>query len=83
MARRMNERFQLRRERLNRVLNIMGFLPEHYARALDRYGKLNEESNTTIAWRSKEDGKNEFIFYPSLKWHLFLRSATQISNAYL
>lgn len=65
MARRMNERFQLRRERLNRVLNIMGFLPEHYARALDRYGKLNEESNTTIAWRSKEDGKNEFIFYPS------------------
>lgn len=49
MARRMNERFQLRRERLNRVLNIMGFLPEHYARALDRYGKLNEESNTTIA----------------------------------
>ena len=25
MARRMNERFQLRRERLNRVLNIMGF----------------------------------------------------------
>lgn len=30
MARRLHERYMLRRERLHRVLNILDFLPEHY-----------------------------------------------------
>ena len=32
--RRLRERHLLRRERLHRVLNILGFLPEHYAREI-------------------------------------------------
>lgn len=39
-VRRLRERFLLRRERLNRVLDCMGFLPEHYSAELDRYGKF-------------------------------------------
>lgn len=38
--RRLLERSLLRRERLHRVLSVMGFLPEHYASQLDRYGKF-------------------------------------------
>lgn len=33
--RRLRERQLLRRERLHRVLNLLGFLPEHYAAAID------------------------------------------------
>ena len=35
--RRLYERANLRRERLNRVLAILGWLPEHYSDCLDRY----------------------------------------------
>lgn len=65
MARRVNERFQLRRERLNRVLRILGFLPAHYAACLDRYGKIDEEKNVTIPWEPTADGKRKFLFYAS------------------
>lgn len=65
MARRVNERFQLRRERLNRVLRILGFLPAHYAACLDRYGKIDEEKNVTIPWEPTTDGKRKFLFYAS------------------
>lgn len=34
-VRRLNQRHLLRRERLHRVLNVLGFLPEHYANAID------------------------------------------------
>ncbi|HEC43201.1 MAG TPA: CRISPR-associated protein Csn1, partial [Bacteroides sp.] len=34
-VRRLYQRDNLRRERLHRVLNILGFLPEHYAEAID------------------------------------------------
>lgn len=43
MARRIRERFLLRRERLHRVLNILGYLPAHYAEQIDfekRLGKF-------------------------------------------
>jgi CRISPR-associated endonuclease Csn1 len=33
--RRLRERHLLRRERLHRVLNILGFLPEHYSGSID------------------------------------------------
>ena len=36
-ARRLRERYLLRRERLLRVLNCMGFLPEHYSQNIDKY----------------------------------------------
>ena len=47
--RRLNERSLLRRERLHRVLDIMGFLPEHYSRNLTRYGKFISEK-VKLAW---------------------------------
>ena len=55
-SRRRIARFQLRRERLLRVLNVLGFLPEHFANAIDfekRKGKfkLNGEE-PKIAWNT-------------------------------
>src|SRR5699024_1391409 len=38
--RRLRERHLLRRERLHRVLNVMEFLPEHYAEQIDFKQKL-------------------------------------------
>ena len=63
LVRRNIERSHLRRERLNRVLNLMGFLPEHYAKCLDRYGKLKDNAEPKIAWVPVLDGShNEFLF---------------------
>ena len=63
--RRLRERCILRRERLLRVLNLLGFLPEHFARELDRYGKFTTDAEPKIAWRKNENGKFEFIFQDS------------------
>lgn len=65
MIRRMNERFKLRRERLNRVLRILGMLPAHYAQHVDRYGKPDEEKQPKIAWEVAPDGKSKFLFHQS------------------
>lgn len=61
-TRRLRERFLLRRERLNRVLKCMGFLPEHYASCIDEYGKFHRGTEPKIEWVKGEDGKYEFIF---------------------
>lgn len=66
-ARRLRERYLLRRERMLRVLNIMGFLPEHYASQLDRYGKLPADKEPKLAWREGKDGKPEFLFRASFE----------------
>ena len=63
-ARRLYERRALRRERLNRVLSILGFLPPHYAKELNRYGQLNKGAEPKLAW-STENGKSVFLFQPS------------------
>lgn len=63
--RRLRERYLLRRERLLRVLNIMGFLPEHYASQLNRYGKLPADAEPKLAWREGKNGKQEFLFKDS------------------
>lgn len=63
--RRIHERNLLRRERLHRVLDLMGFLPEHFASKLDRYGKFIDGSEPKLAWRNNEEGKYEFIFQNS------------------
>ena len=59
--RRLNERHALRRERLNRVLSILGFLPEHYAHELNRYGQLHKSAEPKLPWAEK-DGKSIFLF---------------------
>lgn len=64
--RRLRERHLLRRERLHRVLNILNFLPEHYAREIDfekKLGQYNKEAEPKIAYRFNEETKGfEFVF---------------------
>lgn len=60
--RRLLERRLLRRSRLLRVLRIMGFLPEHYATQLDRYGKFLSGAEPKLAWKKDAAGKYEFLF---------------------
>lgn len=64
-ARRRYERRALRRQRLNRVLDLLGFLPEHYAAALNRYGELEKGSEARIAWKEEADGQSRFLFKSS------------------
>lgn len=65
-TRRLRERYLLRRYRLNRVLDIMGFLPAHYSSELDRYGKFkSKDIEPKLAWKPAKDGKYEFIFMDS------------------
>ncbi|MEI7524889.1 MAG: type II CRISPR RNA-guided endonuclease Cas9 [Mariniphaga sp.] len=69
--RRLRERFLLRRERLNRVLYKLGFLPEHYARQIDfdqHFGKFLEKTEPKIAYQvNSETDKYEFIFKTSFE----------------
>lgn len=62
MARRLHERALLRRERLLRVLNLLDFLPKHFADKIDRYGKFTDDSEPKLAWCKNTEGKYEFIF---------------------
>lgn len=67
-TRHVRERVLLRRERLHRVLNVLGFLPEHYAKEIDfkkRLGQFIEETEPKIVWRKngkKKNGKDKFEF---------------------
>lgn len=60
--RRLHERHLLRRERMHRILNLMEFLPAHYAQALDRYGHLLKGQEPKLAWRKNETGHWNFLF---------------------
>lgn len=64
-TRRLRERCLLRRERLHRALNLLGFLPEHFAKELNRYGQFASNSEPKIAWRKNSEGKFDFIFQDS------------------
>ena len=66
-ARRLHERYILRRERILRILRIMGFLPEHYVAQMDRYGKFPSDKEPKLAWREGKDGKAEFLFKESFE----------------
>ncbi|MPS73647.1 MAG: type II CRISPR RNA-guided endonuclease Cas9 [Chryseobacterium sp.] len=62
-VRRLRERFLLRRERLHRVLNILNFLPEHYASQIDfekRFGKFKEETEPKLVYDNGFIFKNSF-----------------------
>ena len=64
--RRLRERHLLRRERLHRVLNILGFLPEHYAKKIDfdkHLGQFLPETEPKLPYYFNiETNKAEFIF---------------------
>ena len=79
-VRRLFERAVLRRERLNRVLDIMGFLPKHYACCLNRYGKFLEGEEPKLAWVKGDDGKFHFLFEHSFREMLAEMSALHIGN---
>lgn len=66
-TRRLRERALLRRERLHRVLDLMGFLPEHYSAKLTRYGKFSDDSEPKLAWMKNDSGKYEFLFKDSFE----------------
>ena len=65
--RRLYERSNLRRERLHRVLELLGFLPEHYARQIDRYGKFVKGAEPKLPWDKDKDGQPFFIFQASFQ----------------
>lgn len=65
--RRLSERYLLRRERLHRILDILGFLPSHFAQDLDRHGKIVKGKEPKLAWLKNEAGQFEFIFQDSFK----------------
>ena len=64
--RRMRERHLLRRARLHMVLNTLGFLPEHYAQAIDfekHYGQFKDFCEPKLAYKTDSvNGKSEFLF---------------------
>lgn len=64
-TRRLRERYLLRRERMHRVLNHMGFLPAHYAQDLDRYGKFAKNTEPKLAWFKNEFNQYQFLFMDS------------------
>ncbi len=70
-VRRLHERYLLRRERLHRALNVLGFLPEHFAKQIDfekHVGQFLEETEPKLAYKKLENkGKPEFIFKESFK----------------
>ena len=69
-TRRLYERSALRRERLLRVLGVMGFLPPHYRDAVDfdeHPGKFKDHGEPLLAYAPGADGKKEFIFTTSFR----------------
>lgn len=64
--RRLRERHLLRRERIHRVLHLLGFLPKHYADKIDfekRLGQFLPETESKFAY----DADGQFIFESSFK----------------
>lgn len=64
-TRHLRERNLLRRERLHRVLNVLGFLPKHFAEQIDfekRLGQFFNDTEPKLAYNNKE-----FIFKRSFE----------------
>lgn len=67
-TRRLYQRALLRRERLLRVLNVMGFLPEHFKNQIDfaeHPGQFKDHGEPLLPYRKNKEGENEFIFMDS------------------
>lgn len=72
--RRLRERKLLRRERLLRVLHILGFLPKHFDVQIGfdendnkTFGKFINYDEPKIAWHKSVNGNYEFIFQDSFE----------------
>ncbi|MDO9614662.1 MAG: type II CRISPR RNA-guided endonuclease Cas9, partial [Bacteroidota bacterium] len=66
--RRIRERYLLRRERLHRILNKLGFLPEHFAKSIDfenRLGQFRPDTEPKLVWEETTNGVFDFIFKSS------------------
>ncbi len=66
--RRLYQRDNLRRDRLHRVLNILGFLPKHYSENIDfdkHKGQFIKE--VKLNYKPNSEGKHEFIFEQSFQ----------------
>ncbi|MDE3742876.1 type II CRISPR RNA-guided endonuclease Cas9 [Maribacter polysaccharolyticus] len=67
-VRRLYQRDNLRRERLHRVLHILGFLPQHYVEHIDfekRLGQFKDGKEVKLNYEPNAAGKHEFIFKSS------------------
>ena len=67
-VRRLLQRDLLRRERLHRVLNILDFLPKHYANEIDfekYFGQFKSGTEPKLVYKLEENGKNKFLFFES------------------
>ncbi len=64
--RRLYQRDTLRRERLHRVLNILGFLPQHYRESIDFEHKKGQfKTEVKLNYKKNAQGKHEFLFMSS------------------
>jgi len=81
-TRRLKERSLLRRERLYRVLDVIGFLPKHFSDKLTRYGKFSDDSEPKLAWYKDDCGVNTFLFQESFNEMLseFMAKHTNINK---
>lgn len=68
-VRRLRERHLLRRERLLRILHLMGFLPDHYDSSIGwdkadhrTFAKFKSSIEPKVAWRNDAPGNWTFIF---------------------
>jgi len=67
-VRRLQQRHLLRRERLHRVLNIIGALPKHYKDAIDfdnRKGQFKSECEIKLPYFKNDHDEFEFLFKTS------------------
>ncbi len=64
-TRRLHERNLLRRERLHRVMNLLDFLPKHFAVSLNDYGQFIDGLEVKLPYLKNEKNEFEFIFKKS------------------
>jgi CRISPR-associated endonuclease Csn1 len=77
-TRRLYQRDNLRRERLHRVLNVLDFLPKHYADEIDfeiRLGQFKKGKEPKLNYKRNANGRYEFIFMDS-----FLEMTQEFEN---
>lgn len=69
-VRRSRQRHLLRRDRIHRVLNIIGALPKHYKNLIDfegRKGQFLTNAEVKLPYFKKENGNYEFLFQTSFE----------------
>ncbi|NRD21390.1 CRISPR-associated protein Csn1 [Winogradskyella eckloniae] len=69
-VRRLYQRDNLRRERLHRVLNVLGMLPSHYKASIDfekKLGQFKPKTEVKLPYIRKEDDQYSFIFQNSFQ----------------